>query len=284
MSSRSFLVHVFAAVVVIGMGACRREAPAGPPRASGYVEATDVRVAAKVPGRVEGVNVVEGARVNAGDTLVTLSTTDVGQFVNTQLAALSILQLAALSATNISALDATQTAALSTTQIKGLTTTQLKGLSSTDVADLADTQIAALTTSQLGALSTGVINTLTTTQIGQLQATQLSGLTATQLDYLSTTNIEQMSSTQANALTATQVQSLSDEQVASTMHFGGDAKRRAGDLQLSTFLVGWAQHDPIHVADMLRALPERANDAELRSWLDNPFVAGYQSIMNRAGV
>ena len=80
------------------------------------------------------------------------------------------------------------------------------------------------------------------------------------------------------------LRALSDEQVASTMHFGGDAKRRAGDLQLSTFLVGWAQHDPIHVADMLRALPERANDAELRSWLDNPFVAGYQSIMNRAGV
>ena len=36
--------------------------------------------------------------------------------------------------------------------------------------------------------------------------------------------------------------------------------------------------------DALRALPERASDPELRQWLDNPFVAGYQSIMNRAGV
>jgi hypothetical protein len=80
------------------------------------------------------------------------------------------------------------------------------------------------------------------------------------------------------------LRALSDEQVAASMHFSGDAKRRAGDVQLSTFLVGWAQHDPIHVADMLRALPERAAEPDLRSWLDNPFVAGYQAIMNRAGV
>jgi hypothetical protein len=77
---------------------------------------------------------------------------------------------------------------------------------------------------------------------------------------------------------------LTDEQIDKPMHFSGDAKRRPGDLPLKTFLVGWAQHDPIHVADMLKALPERASDPELRAWLDNPFVAGYQSIMNRAGV
>jgi hypothetical protein len=47
------------------------------------------------------------------------------------------------------------------------------------------------------------------------------------------------------------------------------------------FLSGWAQHDPIHVADMLKALPERAADAELKAWLDSPFVSGYQAIMNR---
>jgi HlyD family secretion protein len=41
------------------------------------VEATDVRVSSKVPGRVERVNAVEGARVNAGDTLVVVSTTDI---------------------------------------------------------------------------------------------------------------------------------------------------------------------------------------------------------------
>ena len=45
-------------------------------RASGYVEATEVRIAAKVAGRAQSVNVVEGARVAAGDVLVTLSTTD----------------------------------------------------------------------------------------------------------------------------------------------------------------------------------------------------------------
>ncbi|MEX0749851.1 MAG: maleylpyruvate isomerase N-terminal domain-containing protein [Dehalococcoidia bacterium] len=80
------------------------------------------------------------------------------------------------------------------------------------------------------------------------------------------------------------LRALTDEQVERPMHFAGDAKRRPGDLPLKTFLVGWAQHDPIHVADMLRALPERVNDVELRKWLDNPFVAGYQAIMNRAGV
>jgi hypothetical protein len=28
-------------------------------------------------------------------------------------------------------------------------------------------------------------------------------------------------------------------------------------------------------------LPERAGDADLRAWLDNPFVVGYQAAMNR---
>src|SRR4029079_11004732 len=51
-------------------------APRPPPRASGYVEATEVRVAAKVPGRVEHVMAVEGQRVNAGDTLLVQATTD----------------------------------------------------------------------------------------------------------------------------------------------------------------------------------------------------------------
>ncbi|HYN07514.1 MAG TPA: efflux RND transporter periplasmic adaptor subunit [Vicinamibacterales bacterium] len=76
--SRSLVsVITIALALAISAAGCRREAPIGPPRASGYVEATDVRVSAKVPGRVEKVNVVEGARVNAGDTLVVLSTTDV---------------------------------------------------------------------------------------------------------------------------------------------------------------------------------------------------------------
>ena len=80
------------------------------------------------------------------------------------------------------------------------------------------------------------------------------------------------------------LRALTDEQIDRPMHFGGDAKRKGGDIQLKLFLGGWAQHDPIHVADMLKALPERAEDPELRAWLNNPFVAGYQAVMNRAGV
>lgn len=44
--------------------------------ASGYVEATNVRVAAKVGGRIEQVAAVEGARVEQGAVLATLSTQD----------------------------------------------------------------------------------------------------------------------------------------------------------------------------------------------------------------
>ncbi len=56
---------------------CHRQAPAGPPRASGYVEATEIRVASKVAGRVEQVNVTEGQRVAAGQVLATVATTDI---------------------------------------------------------------------------------------------------------------------------------------------------------------------------------------------------------------
>ena len=60
----------------VAAGACgaERSAPSG--RASGYVEATEVRVAAKVGGRVQKVAVDEGTRVRPDDVLVTLSTTD----------------------------------------------------------------------------------------------------------------------------------------------------------------------------------------------------------------
>jgi HlyD family secretion protein len=77
MSTRQVVIPVLILTLGAGAAGCRREAPAGPPRASGYVEATDVRVSSKVPGRVEQVNAVEGARVNAGDALVVVSTTDI---------------------------------------------------------------------------------------------------------------------------------------------------------------------------------------------------------------
>lgn len=72
---------------------------------------------------------------------------------------------------------------------------------------------------------------------------------------------------------------LTDEQIDKPMHFAADAKRKASDLPLKLFLMGWAQHDPIHVADMLKALPEMEADPHLRAWLDNPFVKGYQAAM-----
>ena len=75
---------------------------------------------------------------------------------------------------------------------------------------------------------------------------------------------------------------LDEEQVARSMHFS-DPKRGSADFPLKAFLVGWAQHDPIHVADMLKALPERAGDAELQAWLANPFVSGYQAAMSGVG-
>ncbi|MGE3345543.1 MAG: HlyD family secretion protein [Vicinamibacterales bacterium] len=58
--------------------ACADDAPPGPPTATGYVEATDTRVAAKVPGRVETVEVREGGRVTAGQVLARLSSPDLG--------------------------------------------------------------------------------------------------------------------------------------------------------------------------------------------------------------
>lgn len=55
--------------------ACGGRAPETP-RSSGYVEATDVRVSAKVAGRVTEVAVREGERATAGQTVVKLATTD----------------------------------------------------------------------------------------------------------------------------------------------------------------------------------------------------------------
>ena len=73
---------------------------------------------------------------------------------------------------------------------------------------------------------------------------------------------------------------ITDERMAQPMHFPGDHKRSPADLPLRLFLAGWAQHDPMHVADMIKALPERADDPEIKRWLDNPFVTGYQAVMS----
>lgn len=62
--------------MAVAASACRSADDTPARIASGYVEATEVRVASKVAGRVHTVEVVEGARVPAGQRLVTLSTTD----------------------------------------------------------------------------------------------------------------------------------------------------------------------------------------------------------------
>jgi HlyD family secretion protein len=56
--------------------ACSRKAADAGLRASGYVEATEVRVAPEVGGRVLSLAVEEGDRVNAGAAIATLDTTD----------------------------------------------------------------------------------------------------------------------------------------------------------------------------------------------------------------
>ena len=57
--------------------ACGTRATDAPARASGYVEATDVRVASKIGGRIAAVNVQEGQRVEAGAVVATLFPGDI---------------------------------------------------------------------------------------------------------------------------------------------------------------------------------------------------------------
>jgi HlyD family secretion protein len=56
--------------------ACDRTAATLAKRATGYVEATEVRVSAEVVGRLLEVNVAEGDRVKAGDVVARLDTAD----------------------------------------------------------------------------------------------------------------------------------------------------------------------------------------------------------------
>lgn len=75
---RGFSRAAWAVSMVAMSTACSGADPDARPHASGYVEATEVRVASKVPGRVLSVAVAEGERVTAGQTLIQLSSTDAG--------------------------------------------------------------------------------------------------------------------------------------------------------------------------------------------------------------
>ena len=76
------------------------------------------------------------------------------------------------------------------------------------------------------------------------------------------------------------LQTLDDEKIEQVVRFNGDNKRPPTDIPFKLFLFGNARHDLIHIADMLRALPERASDPEMQAWLDDPTVKWYQNAMS----
>jgi HlyD family secretion protein len=63
-------------LTVLAIAACGSRGSEGPPRATGYVEATEVRVAPEVGGRVLELAVAEGDRVAAGALVARLDTAD----------------------------------------------------------------------------------------------------------------------------------------------------------------------------------------------------------------
>lgn len=76
---------------------------------------------------------------------------------------------------------------------------------------------------------------------------------------------------------------LTEEHLARTIAFGGDRKRPPSEMALARYLQGWSRHDVIHVADMLKALPEQRAGPEIMAWLAEPevqaMVAYYQKAM-----
>ena len=74
---RRFVMAGAAVLVMAGTAArCRGQADANAARASGYVEATEVRLAPEVGGRLLEVAVKEGDRLKAGDVVARLDDTD----------------------------------------------------------------------------------------------------------------------------------------------------------------------------------------------------------------
>jgi HlyD family secretion protein len=99
---KRLLAAACAALIVTLPAACagRKDATT---LASGYVEATNVRVSTKIPGRLTQVTATEGARVEAGTVLATLDTSDLDFALDRAraeraqaTAALSLLQAGAL--------------------------------------------------------------------------------------------------------------------------------------------------------------------------------------------
>lgn len=63
-------------VIAAAVAACGREDAAAARRATGYVEATDVRVSSRVPGRIAEVHIAEGQAVTQGAVVATISTAE----------------------------------------------------------------------------------------------------------------------------------------------------------------------------------------------------------------
>ena len=72
---RALITSVLCAGALLGTPACRGSASEAP-RASGYVEATEVRVAAEAGGRILEMSADEGRRVAVGDVLARVDTGD----------------------------------------------------------------------------------------------------------------------------------------------------------------------------------------------------------------
>ena len=79
-----------------------------------------------------------------------------------------------------------------------------------------------------------------------------------------------------------EMERMDERALATRIQFQGDAKRPPAEVELRRWMRGWCKHDPIHTADMLRALPEHATP-EVLAWIDDPVVGGYQRIMNAGG-
>jgi HlyD family secretion protein len=74
--TRDLVAAPLFALAALSIGACQPAPQNVIPRASGYIEATDVHVSSKVAGRVAEVRVVEGQRVATGDIVVRLDTAE----------------------------------------------------------------------------------------------------------------------------------------------------------------------------------------------------------------
>jgi len=72
---------------------------------------------------------------------------------------------------------------------------------------------------------------------------------------------------------------LDEGHLAARIKFQGAARRPPAEIELRRYLRGWCKHDPMHVVDMLRAVPEKKTRI-IAEWVDDPVVAGYQAMMN----